>query len=311
MPRYLVTGGAGFVGSHIVQALVMRGECVRVLDNFCTGRRDNLAFPIADQGLTGSVEIVEGDIRDRDIVCWAMRDVDYVLHQAALVSVPQSMADPLATHAVNVDGTLNVLEAAHKARVRRLVFASSCSVYGGNDDLPLRETTAPRPLSPYAASKLIGEIYCQTFFSAYGLPTVCLRYFNVHGPRQNPRGEYAAVIAKFASLMKAGQSPVIYGDGQQTRDFVYVSDIVRANLLACEHPEAAGRVFNVASGEGVSLLDLVDTLNRLLGTHLYPQFAPERKGDIRHSVGDGSQLAGVLQFRVETSLAEGLAQLVA
>jgi UDP-glucose 4-epimerase len=305
MAMYLVTGGAGFIGSHIVEALVRRGERVRVLDNLSTGRRENLASVI------GSVELVVGDVRCLDQVRRVMSGVDYVLHQAALVSVPQSMADPQGTHDVNVTGTLNVLIAAREATARRVVLASSCSVYGDNDSLPLKETCAPRPLSPYAASKLIGEICCQTFFAAYGLPAVCLRYFNVYGARQNPNGDYASVVPKFVGRMKMGQPPVIYGDGEQTRDFVCVADVVRANLAACEGPRAVGRVINVVSGHSISLLHLVATLNVVLGTQLAPEFKPERKGDIRHSAGDGGQMAELLGLGVTTSLAEGLGQLAA
>ena len=305
MAQYLVTGGAGFIGSHIVEALVRRGQRVRVLDNLSTGRRENLANVI------GSVELVVGDVGCLDQVRPAMSGVDYVLHEAALVSVPQSMADPQSTHEVNVTGTLNVLIAAREAAVGRVVLASSCAVYGDNDSLPLKETCTPRPLSPYAASKLIGETYCQTFFAAYGLPTVCLRYFNVFGARQNPNGDYAAVIPRFVGRMKTGQPPVIYGDGEQTRDFVYVADVVRANLAACKGPRAVGQVLNVASGQRIPLLQLVDTLNAALGTQLAPEFKPERKGDIRHSGGDGGRMAELLGLGVATSLAEGLKQVAA
>jgi UDP-glucose 4-epimerase len=305
MALYLVTGGAGFIGSNIVEKLVLGREHVRVLDNLATGKRENLR-PWLDR-----IELVVGDIRDLEVVRGTMAGVDYVLHQAALPSVPSSIADPLTTHQVNVTGTLNVLVAARDAGVRRVVLASSCAVYGDNDGLPLQESAAPRPLSPYAATKLAGETYCQTFFSVFGLPTVCLRYFNVYGPRQDPAGDYAAVIPRFIARVKAGQPPVIYGDGRQTRDFVHVSDVVRANLLACEHPSVPGQVINVASGRSVSLLELVDTLNGLAGTRLAPTFEPERAGDIRHSVGDTEQLAALLDFRAETSLPEGLEQLMA
>lgn len=305
MALYLVTGGAGFIGSNVVERLALQGKHVRVLDNFSTGKRENLA-PWLDQ-----IDLFEGDIRDTGAVQQAMEGVDYVLHQAALPSVPWSVADPSTTHGVNVTGTLNVLIAARDAHAKRVVFASSCAVYGDNDNLPLQETALPRPLSPYAASKLAGETYCHAFHLTYGLPTVCLRYFNVYGPRQDPNGAYAAVVPKFATRMKAGLRPVIYGDGKQTRDFVYVGDVVRSNLLACENEEATGRVLNVASGQRVSLLELVDALNALLGTQLSPRFEPERTGDIRHSAGDGGQLAALFHRGAETSLAEGLGQLVA
>lgn len=308
MALYLVTGGAGFIGSHLVEALVQRGDQVRVLDNFSSGPRANLRHLVPD---FRSLVVIEGDVRDADAVQMAMHEVDYVLHEAALVSVPQSMVDPQTAHAVNVTGTLNVLMAAREANVKRVVLASSCAVYGDNDDLPLRETSVTKPMSPYAASKLMGEVYGQLFYRAYGLPTTCLRYFNVYGPRQNPDGDYAAVIPKFAQRMKAGQPPIIYGDGSQTRDFVHVSDIVRANLLACNRDEAIGQIFNVASGCATSLLDLVEALNRLRAARLEPIFEPARAGDIRDSVGSSERIAAALGFKIETPLAIGLTQLAA
>ena len=303
MAVYLVTGGAGFIGAHIAEALIRRGDSVRVLDNFTTGKRANLAH-------LPDVEVVEGDIRDTARVCQAMARADYVIHQAALVSVTQSMADPATTHDVNVTGTLNLLTAAREEGVKRFVLASTCAVYGDTDDLPLKETSAPRPLSPYAASKLIGEVYCQMFQRAYGVPTVCLRYFNVYGPRQDPNGEYAAAIPRFLQRMKQDLPPLIYGDGLQTRDFVYVSDVVRANLLACEREEAAGQVLNVTSGRDVSLLELADTLNEVCHTHFTPRLEPARAGDIRHSRGDGTRLAAVLGFQPAISLLAGLQQML-
>lgn len=303
MAHYLVTGGAGFIGSHIAAALAARGDDVRVFDNFSTGKHSNLAQ-------VPQAEIVEGDLRDRAAVARAVNGMNYVLHLAAMVSVPQSMSDPVNTDAVNVTGTLHVLEAARQAGVRRVVLASSCAVYGDNDELPLKEISQTRPLSPYAASKLTGEILCQTYYRAYGLPTVCLRYFNIYGPRQDPNSEYAAVIPKFAQRLKAGQSPTVFGDGTQTRDFVHVSDVVRANLLACERDGAIGQVLNVASGRGTSLLDLISTLNDLLGASIGPEFAPARSGDIRHSRGDGALIATTLGFRPEMSLVDGLKTII-
>jgi nucleoside-diphosphate-sugar epimerase len=304
MALYLVTGGAGFIGSHIVEALVSRSDTVRVLDNFSTGRRANL------KQLRG-IDLIEGDIRDAELVRSAIRGVDYVIHEAALVSVTQSMAEPELCHAVNVTGTLNVLEAARECGVRRVILASSCAVYGDNDELPLSETSTTKPMSPYAASKLIGEIYSQTFQRVYRTPTVCLRYFNIYGSRQDPNGEYAAVIPKFAQRLKSGQAPIIYGDGHQTRDFVHVSDVVRANLLACESEAAIGQVFNIATGRGISLLELVDTLNQLLGTSIQPMLDAPRAGDIRRSWGDAGRLAAAIDFRPAVSLAEGLAGMTA
>ena len=300
MALFLVTGGAGFIGSHIVEMLRQRHEDVRVFDNFSTGKRANL------ENVAG-IDIVEGDVRDAAALHKAVNGVDYILHLAAQVSVPQSMSDPLTTHAINVTGTLNVLIAAAAYKVRRVVFTSSCAVYGDNDELPLPENTLTQPLSPYAASKLMGEMYCQTFYRVSGLPTVCLRYFNVYGARQDPHGAYAAAIPRFIQRMGQGQPPVIYGDGTQTRDFVHVSDVVRANLLACECDQAGGQVFNIATGHGVSLLQLVTVLNNLQGTAYTPEFQPPRRGDIKHSLGSGAKAARLLQFTPKMPLREGLA----
>ncbi len=305
MSLFLITGGAGFIGSHLTAAVLQRNDQVRVLDNFATGKRSNIDL-FSDAIRNGALDVIEGDVRDADTVRHAMKNVDYVLHLAAVVSVPQSMVDPQLTHAVNVDGVLNVLNAARHYDVKRVVLSSSCAVYGDNDDLPLKETSQTKPLSPYAATKLMGEIYCQTYQRAYGLPTACLRYFNIYGPRQDPKGDYAAVIPRFIERMKAGQAPTIFGDGEQTRDFVHVSDVVRANLLACWRDEAIGRVFNVASGVGLSLLQLVETLNQIQERRIGPQFAPERLGDIRHSRGDGTYSADVLGFTPQTALIDGL-----
>ncbi len=303
MSLFLITGGAGFIGSHLVTAILERGDEVRVLDNFSTGKREHLKL------FNGRARVVEGDVRDRAVVEQLMEDVDYVLHLAAVVSVPQSMRDPALTNEVNVNGTLNVLAAAHKFNVKRVVFSSSCAVYGDNPQLPLSEQSTTQPLSPYAASKLIGEVYCQTYHRAYGLPTVCLRYFNIYGPRQDPNGDYAAVIPKFAQRLKAGQAPLIYGDGHQTRDFVYVGDVVRANLLACEQPQAIGQIFNIASGQRTSLLDLAALISGLALQPIQPQFAPPREGDILHSRGDGTCAQAQLGFQPTMQLSEGLKQL--
>ncbi len=304
MGAYLVTGGAGFIGSHVVEALLKRGDRVRVLDNFSTGKRANLAHSPA-------AEVIEGDIRNQEIVRAALRDVEYVIHLAAQVSVPRSMTDPASTHAINVAGALNLLNAARGSKVKRVVLASSCAVYGDNDDLPLKETSETRPLSPYAASKLIGEVYCQTYARAFGVPTVCLRYFNIYGPRQDPASEYAAVIPKFIQRMQNGLPPIVYGDGTQTRDFVYVGDVVRANLWVCVCEEAIGRVFNIATGRGVSLLELIDALNELLRTDFTPIFQAPRAGDIQHSLGSGEAIATVLNFRPAVDLIDGLKNILA
>jgi UDP-glucose 4-epimerase len=283
MARYLVTGGAGFIGSHLVDALLERGAQVRVLDNFSTGRRDNLAHAI------DRIELMEGDIRDAAMVRQAMAGVDYVLHQAALPSVQRSVQDPLLSNEVNVTGTLNILQAAreaaaHGAGVKRVVLASSSSVYGDSPTLPKHEAMPTAPRSPYAVSKLTAERYALSFNIVYGLPTVALRYFNVFGPRQDPTSQYSAVIPKFITAMLKGESPVIYGDGTQSRDFTFVANVVNANLLACEREEAIGQVMNVACGERYSLLDLHKELQQILGVEVAPVFAEARKGDVKHSL---------------------------
>ncbi len=298
--RYLITGGAGFIGSHLIEALIQRGARVRVLDNFSTGRRENIA------SLLDRIEVVEGDIRDLNTVRRAMEGVDFVLHQAALPSVSRSIVDPTTTHEVNATGTLNVLLAAHEAKVKRVVYASSSSVYGINPVLPKQEDMATEPISPYASAKLAGENYCRTWSHVYGLQTVCLRYFNVFGPRQDPHSEYAAAIPRFISLMLAGDRPTIYGDGLQSRDFTYVKNIVRANLLACQDKQAASGIFNVACGEQHSLLKVIDTLNQILGMELKPIFAKARPGDIRDSLASIARARQFLGYQPVTHLRAGL-----
>ncbi len=256
----LVTGGAGFIGSHLVEALLGRGHTVRVLDNFSTGDPANLA-QVREQ-----VRVFDGDITDLTTVQAAVQGVEVVFHQAALASVPRSVADPLATHHACVNGTLHVLLAARDAGVRRVVYAASSSAYGNSERLPKCESDPTLPLSPYAAAKLAGEQYCAAFSEVYGLETVRLRYFNVFGPRQSPDSPYAAVIPRFIEAMTAGRSPVIHGDGQQSRDFTFVADVVQANLLAAEAPGVSGQVYNIACGRRTSLLELVEHLNALLGT---------------------------------------------
>lgn len=304
MSTYLVTGGAGFIGSHIVDELVRRGEKVRVLDNFTTGKRENLA--LAASRARDAIDVIQGDIQDWGAVQRAVHDVDYVLHEAALASVPQSIADPLQTNQVNVAGTLNVLLAARDAGVKRLVFAGSCAVYGNNASLPLRETDAPQPLSPYAASKLAGESYCRAFLQAYGLPTVVLRYFNVFGPRQDPASEYSAVIPKFITALLRDRPPTIYGDGAQSRDFVSVANVVQANLLACEREQAIGQVINVGCGEQYTLLDLHGQLIDLTHKNLSPVFAPARAGEVKHSRAAIDTATQVLGYKPEITWQEGL-----
>jgi len=301
----LVTGGAGFIGSNIVAELVGHGERVRVLDDFSTGRRKNL-IPFLER-----IDLIEGDLRDLPTVRQAVEGVDYVLHHAALPSVQRSVDDPLATHAANTTGTLHLLVAARDAGVRRVVYASSSSTYGDSPTLPKREDMLPRPKSPYAVSKLTGAHYCQVFTEVFGLETVCLRYFNVFGPRQDPRSQYAAVVPLFITAMLRGECPVVYGDGHQSRDFTFVSNVVRANLLAAAAPDVAGRVFNVACGQRHTLLDLIAILNDVLDTRITPTHTAPRPGDVRHSLADITAAQEALGYRVEVDFHEGLRQTVA
>jgi UDP-N-acetylglucosamine/UDP-N-acetyl-alpha-D-glucosaminouronate 4-epimerase len=297
--KVLVTGGAGFIGSHVADRLLAAGREVLVLDNFSSGRRENLS------GAAGEAEVVEADVRDFDAVRAAAAGCDAVVHLAALVSVPASIADPLASHEINARGTLNVLLAAREAGAGRFVFASSAAVYGPGAEPPNREDAAPAPISPYGADKLAGEAYCSAMWGAFGLETVVLRYFNVFGPRQDPASEYAAVIPRFAQAFQAGRPPTIYGDGEQSRDFVFVEDVARANLLALEAP-AAGLVSNVARGEAVTLNRLVAELRDLTGRDLDPVHEDPRPGDIRHSTAAVAVAERDLGFRPERSLGEGL-----
>lgn len=305
MSFYLVTGGAGFIGSNIVEELLRRGEQVRVLDNFSTGKRENIA-PFLNQ-----IELIEGDLCDLDVVRRAVAGVDFVLHQAALPSVQRSIDDPLTTHAINATGTLHVLEAAREAGVKRVVYASSSSIYGDSPTLPKREDMLPMPKSPYATTKLTGEHYCRVFYQVYGLETVALRYFNVFGPRQDPTSHYAAVVPRFVTALLRGEPPTVYGDGLQSRDFTYVANVVQANLLAATVPGIAGENFNVACGERYSLLDLLAALGDILGTQVAPVYAPARPGDVRHSLADITAIQEKLGYRVEVDFYEGLRRTVA
>jgi UDP-glucose 4-epimerase len=302
MATYLITGGAGFIGSHLAERLVEKGETVRIVDNFSTGSRHNIAH------LLNRVTLYECDITNLEALREPMRGVDYVLHQAAIPSVPRSVADPIATHASCVTGTLNVLIAARDAGVKRVVYAASSSAYGDIEGNFKVETMAPRPLSPYAAAKLAGEQYCQAFTAVYGLETVSLRYFNVFGPRQDPNSPYSAVIPLFIKAMLAAQPPTIHGDGLQSRDFTYIDNVVDGNLLACHaDSRVAGQVMNVACGQRISLLDLVAVLNRLMGTDITPVFGPPRPGDVRHSCADISKAGHLLGYAPRVSLETGLA----
>lgn len=276
-PLTLVTGGAGFIGSHLVDELVARGERVRVLDDFSTGASENL------EASRDSIELIDGDLRDADAVRRAVEGATFVLHIGALGSVPRSVNDPLTSNAVNVVGTLNVLEAARAVGVQRFVLASSSSVYGNVESLPQLESATPGPLSPYAVTKLTSEWYCRVYNSVYGLETVTLRYFNVFGPRQSPRSQYAAVVPRFIDAIVNDRLPVIYGDGRQSRDFTYVENVVHGTLLARTAAGTAGGVFNLACEEVHTLLELVDLINELLGKNLAPEHADPQPGDVRHT----------------------------
>lgn len=303
--RYVVTGGAGFIGSHLVEHLVGQGREVVVLDDFSTGKRENIA-PWLE-----SIELVEGSITDPAVCARALAGADYVLHQAALPSVPRSIKDPVASHAVNATGTLNILIAARDAGVKRVVYAASSSAYGNTAELPKREDMVARPLSPYAVAKLAGEQYCRAFHASFGVPTVALRYFNVFGPRQDPTSQYAAVVPKFITMALAGESPTIFGDGNQTRDFTYVANVVRANLLACEAgPDALGEVFNVGCGERISVNDLWHRIRTLVGTEVDARYEPTRAGDVRDSLASLDRIRAVLNYEPVVDVQEGLARLV-
>jgi UDP-glucose 4-epimerase len=300
----LVTGGAGFIGSHLAAFLAETGHAVRVLDNFATGRRSNL------DALGDAVEVIEGDIQSYERVHNAVRGCEVVLHQAALPSVPRSIQDPLTSNAVNVIGTLNVLLAARDEGVRRVVCASSSSVYGANKEMPKREDMTPMPISPYAVGKLAGEGYCRSFGEVYGLETVALRYFNIFGPRQDPHSQYSAVVPKFIEALLNGQRPVIYGDGEQSRDFTSVENVVGANVLAMDATGVTGRAYNIACGERVTLNDLVTELRELTGSDVEPEYAPARPGDVLHSLADISRAREELGYEPAVRLGEGLGRAV-
>jgi nucleoside-diphosphate-sugar epimerase len=302
--RILVTGGAGFIGSHVVERMLGLGHRVVVLDNFSTGRRENLAPFVED------VEVVEGDMRSYERVHTAVRGCEVVFHQAALPSVPRSVQDPLTSTEANVTGTLNVLLNARDAGVRRVVFASSSSIYGADPELPKREVQPTLPLSPYAVSKLAGEGYCRSFAHVYGLDCVALRYFNVFGPRQDPLSQYAAVIPNFILACFAGTSPVIHGDGEQSRDFTYVANVIDANVLAMDAPAVGGKVFNVACGVRVTLNDLLEEIKRLTESSVTPLYTDARAGDLRHSLADISAAAMALGYEPTVDLREGLRRTV-
>ncbi len=309
MANYLITGGAGFIGSNIVLELLKRGENVRVLDNFSTGKRETIEkLKMISSKSNKDFEIIEGDIRSYHIVREAVEGIDFILHQAALPSVPRSVKDPLTSNEVNVIGTLNILNAAKDCKVKRLVYASSSSIFGDLETLPKTEDMLPKPLSPYAVSKLAAEKYCQVFTNLYGLETVCFRYFNVFGPRQDPTSQYSAVIPKFINLIKNSESPKIFGDGEQSRDFTYVQNVVEANLLACEqgHEDLSGQIFNIAFGKRITVNDLVKKINHLLGTSVEPNYTNSRPGDVKHSLANIGKARQFLGYDPKIDMEEGL-----
>lgn len=304
MACYLVTGGAGFIGSHIVRHLLERGDEVRIIDNLSTGKMENIA-EVFEQ-----VKFFELSIRDLEAIRPVFEGVDYVLHQGAIPSVPRSVADPISSHEANCTGTLNVMIAAKDAGVKRVVQASSSSVYGSNPQLPKVETMRPMPISPYAATKLTQEAYASAFYGSYGLETVSLRYFNVFGPRQDPKSQYAAVIPIFCTRMLAGERPVIYGDGEQSRDFTYVDNVVQANVKAALATDGAGQAFNVACGDSMSLNQLVQKLNDFIGTTIEPIYEPARVGDVKHSLADISAARETIGYEPAVQMDEGLERTV-
>jgi UDP-glucose 4-epimerase len=307
--KYLVTGGAGFIGSHIVRTLLEQGASVRVLDNFSTGKRENIE-DLTQQFNGDRLEVFEGDLRDASRVEEAVRGVEVIFHEAAFVSVPQSMNEPQTCFDVNIAGTSRLFDLARAAGVRRVVVASSAAVYGESNALPLVEETLPQPLSPYAVSKRVDEMYAELFTSSFGLEVVALRYFNVYGPRQRPDSMYAAAVPIFARRLLDGKPVTVFGDGGQTRDLINVHDVVRANLIASEHRDAAGKIFNICTGVETRLLDLLDVMYELVPNAPPTEFAAPRAGDIYRSVGSPQKAADVMGFRAEVSLVDGLKETI-
>ncbi len=310
MANFLVTGGAGFIGSNIAQALLSRGDRVRVLDNFSTGKRENLSPPGMSSDLAANLEVLDGDIADPSTCHKAVDSMDYVFHEAAIPSVPRSVARPVESNRANIDGTLNLLVAARDSGVKRLIFASSSAVYGNAPGFPRKETIAPDPLSPYAVQKMTGEHYLGLFYKLYGLETVSLRYFNVFGPRQDPNSEYAAVIPRFIKAFLTGGQPTVYGDGEQSRDFTFVDNVVHGNLLAIEAPDAPGKVINLACGGKLTLNKLLAILRQVTGCETEIIYTDPRPGDVRHSWADITVSEQVLDYKTQVPLEEGLRKAV-
>ena len=302
MSLYLITGVAGFIGSSLARAVLAQGDQVRGFDNLSTGRRENIA------DIAGQIDFHEADLLDLKAIQQACRGVDYVLHEAAIPSVPRSVKDPLESNRANIDGTVHLLVAARDAKVKRVVYAASSSAYGDTPTLPKREDMPPNPMSPYAVAKLAGEYYMNAFWRCYGLETVSLRYFNIFGPRQDPSSPYSGVLAKFITQMLRGEQPIIFGDGQQSRDFTYVANAVRANLLACKAPaeQAAGKVFNIASGSRIDLNETFRLIRKLTGYSGEVKYGPERAGDVKHSLADLSLARKLLDYQPTVNFEEGL-----
>ncbi len=300
MANYLVTGGAGFIGSNIVGTLLERGERVRMIDDFSTGKRENIAPYLR------RIDFLEESLTDFDICLRAVDDIDYILHQAAIPSVPRSVDDPIRSNDANVTGTVNLLTAAKEKKIKRLIFAASSSAYGDVDVSPKVESLRPQPKSPYGVSKLTGEYYCRAFYECYGLEAVSLRYFNVFGPNQDPTSQYSAVIPKFITAILKDEPPTIYGDGTQSRDFTYVENIIVGNLLACTAPKAPGEMVNLACGESINLLELVRIINEILGKDIEPVFGPPRPGDVKHSLADITKAKELLGYEPVVNFTEGL-----
>jgi len=300
MTQFLVTGGAGFIGSHLCERLAADGHRVRVLDDFSTGKRENL------EGFAGKLEIVEGDMRDFETCLKACDGVEIVLHEAAIPSVPKSVDQPFASHDANMNGVFNVLMAAVRQKCRRVVYAASSSAYGDSEVSPKHENLQTRPLSPYAVQKLAGEHYCRAFCECFGIETIAIRYFNVFGPRQNPKSQYAAAIPAFVTAILNGQPPTVYGDGEQTRDFTFIEHVVHGNLLAAGANKTSGQTVNVACSESISVNAIIARINELLGKNVTPEYAPARKGDVKHSLADISLAAELLDYRPVVPFDEGL-----
>jgi len=302
--KFLVTGGAGFIGSHIVDALVKNGDSVKVIDDFSAGRRENL------EGVLSKIELIKGDIRDKELVNKAMAGIDYVLHQAALRSVPKSLTNPPLYNDVNINGTFTILDAAKNAGVRRVVAASSSSIYGETDTLPEKEGLPPLLISPYALTKLAAEYYCRIFSHIYGLETVNLRYFNVFGPRQSLENQYAVVVPKFITCMLNDENPPVHGDGTQTRDFTYIENVVQANIKAAVTSGIKCEVFNIACGKAYSVLDIIKYVNKILKKDIKPEFTPKRPGDVKHTLADITRAKDLLGFEPKMGFEEGLEKTV-